>query len=280
MHAPSHPKGIMAIFLSMLLGLLFNQMICLTLSANPSTTTQSPATSDKPVITLAYYESPKDNLYFRFGELIYTEAFARLGYQFNYQVVPPMRASLMADSGKVDGEPARVFSYGLKFKNLIRVEEPIVESKLIAYGINPDTQVLDWDSLLKHPYRIEYYRGIFYIEQKLEGLVPVDLLTTSSSPVNSFRRMLRDRIDIYIDTEAIGESILQYAEFQHSKIHPVGELDDIISFGYLHKRHKALVAKLSATLKQMKQEGLFEQFWQQAYQELDPSVPPERKAKD
>uniref|UniRef100_Q0HZ70 Solute-binding protein family 3/N-terminal domain-containing protein n=1 Tax=Shewanella sp. (strain MR-7) TaxID=60481 RepID=Q0HZ70_SHESR len=272
MHAHSRSQGIMAIFLSMLLGLLFNQLFCLTLSANESPPPRIPTTSDKPIITMAFYEDPKDNLYFRLSELIYTEAFARLGYQFNYLVVPPMRASLMADSGKVDGEPARVFSYGLKFQNLIRVEEPFIESKLMVYGINPNIQVQDWAALLKHPYRIEYYRGIFYIEQKLEGLVPVDRLTTSSSPVNSFRRMSRDRIDIYIDTEAIGEQVLKYAEFQHSKIHPVGKLDDLIGYAYLHKRHQALAQQLSATLKQMKQEGSFEQYWQQAHKELDPAI--------
>ncbi|MFB2639581.1 hypothetical protein ACE02P_16240 [Shewanella bicestrii] len=274
MQAPCRPNGIKAFFLNICLGLLFNQLLCQTLSANPSPISPTPTTADMPVISMAFYEDPKDNLYFRLGELIYTEAFARLGYRFSYQVVPPMRASLMADSGKIDGEPARVFSYGLKFKNLIRIEEPVIETKLIAYGIHPDMQIQDWASLLNHPYRIEYYRGIFYIEQKLEGLVPQDRITTSSSPVNSFRRMLRDRIDIYIDTEAIGEQVLKYTEFQHSKIHPVGELDYLISFGYLHKRHKALAAKLSTTLKQMKQEGLFEQYRQQAHSELDPSLSP------
>ncbi|MGL5665122.1 MAG: hypothetical protein ACRDD9_03235 [Shewanella sp.] len=272
MDTPSHAEGNMAYLLKMLLGISLSLALCLPIKANDDTSAETLGTGNLPTITMAFYEDPSDNLYFRWGELIYTEAFARLGYQFRYQVVPPIRASMMADTGKVDGEPARVFAYGLKYKNLIRVEEPILESKLTAYAINPNIQLTDWGSLLNHPYRIEYYRGIFYIEQKLEGLVPADRLTTSSSPINSFRRMQRDRIDIYIDTEAIGENVLQHAEFQHSKIHPVGELEELISFGYLHKRHKALAVKLSATLKQMKQEGLFEHYKRQAHTEIDQSI--------
>lgn len=171
METPSHAEGNMAYLLKMLLGISLSLALCLPIKANDNTNTETLTTGNLPTITMAFYEDPSDNLYFRWCELIYTEAFARLGYQFRYQVVPPIRASMMADTGKVDGEPARVFAYGLKYKNLIRVEEPILESKLTAYAINPNIQLTDWGSLLNHPYRIEYYRGIFYIEQDRKSVV-------------------------------------------------------------------------------------------------------------
>ncbi|MCH1929502.1 hypothetical protein L9G16_04855 [Shewanella sp. A25] len=241
----------------------------------PSPQVSSQQNQDHPTITMAFYADPKHNLYFRWGELLYTEAFARLGYQFSYQVVPAMRASLLADSGKVDGEPARVFAYGMKFQNLVRVEEPILETKLLAFARNPEIKLVDWDSLKQFPYRVEYNRGIFFAEQKLESLLPAERLTTSSSPVNSFRKLLHDRIDIYIDTAVIGFPLLQKAEFEHSKIHSVVDLETLISFAYLHKRHRLLAPKLSETLKQMKQEGLFELYLENARLGMNRSTSPQ-----
>ena len=57
-------------------------------------------TTDKQEITLAYYVDPNSNLYGKWTELIYTDAFARLDIIFTYSVMPAIRASRMADLGR------------------------------------------------------------------------------------------------------------------------------------------------------------------------------------
>lgn len=251
---------------SVLIGLFF----CLSVHATSKSTAETTAAlADKPIITMAFYEDPKHNFYFKWAELIYTQAFGRLGYGFSYQVVPAARASMMADSGKVDGEPGRVFRYGEKFTNLIRIEEPVVDTHLIAFAHNPKIKITNWQALQKSRYKIEYYRGVFLAEQKLKGLIPEERLTESSSPVSSFRKILRNRIDIYIDTEASSLDLLQTPEFQGSEIIAIATLEELTSYGYLNKRHAALAVSLARELKQMKQEGIFETYKQQARKTLN-----------
>ncbi|MGI2058010.1 hypothetical protein ACRN9T_12620 [Shewanella baltica] len=254
---------------SVLIGLFF----CISVHATSKSTAETTAAlADKPIITMAFYEDPKHNFYFKWAELIYTQAFERLGYGFSYQVVPAARASMMADSGKVDGEPGRVFNYGEKFTNLIRIEEPVVDTHLIAFAHNPKIKITNWQALQKSRYKIEYYRGVFLAEQKLKGLIPNERLTESSSPVSSFRKMLRDRIDIYIDTEASSLDLLQTPEFQGSEIIAIATLEELTSYGYLNKRHAALAVNLARELKQMKQEGIFETYKQQARKSLNDAI--------
>lgn len=256
-----------------LLNLQFGLLLCLSAHSNDTQFLQAYASSEnKPMITMAFYEDPKHNFYFKWAELIYTQAFERLGYDFSYQVVPAARASMMADSGKVDGEPGRVFSYGEKYKNLIRIEEPVVDTHLLAFAHNPNIKIHNWQSLQESQDKVEYYRGVFFAEQKLKELIPEERLTESSSPVSSFRKMLRDRIDIYIDSEASSLALLQSPEFQDRQISAIAILENITSYGYLNKRHGALAVSLARELKHMKQEGVFETTKQQAQKSVSEAV--------
>lgn len=236
-------------------------------SAQASEITPSPpipAVQAKPTITMAFFEDPKNSFYIKWAELLYTHAFTQLGYQFNYEIVPAIRASKMLESGKVDGEPGRIFSYGDKVSNVVRIEEPFIETHLIAFTTHPQIKITDWQSLTNMGYKVEYYRGMVQAKQKLTGLISATHLSESSSPVNSFRKLLHDRIDIYIDSEVSLHILQQIPEFQNGKIQPVARLESVTNYGYLHKRHSQLAVDVAKQLKKMKQEGLFEYYKQQA----------------
>ncbi|MCG9964351.1 MAG: substrate-binding periplasmic protein [Shewanella sp.] len=228
----------------------------------PSPTT--PSVQDKPTITMAFFEDPKNSFYIKWAELLYTHAFTQLGYQFNYEIVPAIRASKMLESGKIDGEPGRIFSYGDKVNNVVRIEEPFIETHLIAFTTHPQIKITDWQSLTNMGYKVEYYRGMIQAKQKLTELIPATHLSESSSPINSFRKLLHDRIDIYIDSEVSLHLLQKTPEFQDGKIRPVAYLESVTNYGYLHKRHSQLAVDVAKQLKKMKQEGLFEYYKQQA----------------
>ncbi|AAN53814.1 hypothetical protein HRJ35_06055 [Shewanella oneidensis MR-1] len=236
-------------------------------SAQASEIAPSPtisAVQNKPTITMAFYEDPKHSFHFKWAELIYTHALAQLGYRFSYELVPAIRASKMLESGKVGGEPGRIFSYGDKVSNVIRIEEPVIETQLIAFTSNPNIKITHWQSLTNTGYKVEYYRGILRAEQILNELIPETQLSESSSPITSFRKLLHDRIDIYIDSEISLQILQQTPEFAGQKIQPIANLEPLTSYGYLHKRHNQLAEPLADQLKKMKQEGLFERYKQQA----------------
>ena len=230
-----------------------------TLVAPPLAETSLSATS--PVITFAFFEEPADNVYFKWAELIYREAFRRLGYGFDYKVYPALRASLMADSGKVDGEPGRIFSYGATYPSLIRLDEPLLESYLLAFFADPNIRINSWDDLRTDQYNVEYYRGILGAEQKLKQLVVEDRLTSSPSPLMSLRKLQLGRIDVLIDSNISSERLLRLPEFANHKIYHGEILEHVTSYGYLHKRHAKLVTPLVQVLREMKQEGLLERYF-------------------
>lgn len=63
--------------------------------------------------------------------------------------------------------------------------------------------------------------------------------------------------------------LLQTPEFQGSKIIAIATLEELTSYGYLNKRHAALAVNLARELKQMKQEGIFDTYKQQAQKSLN-----------
>ena len=75
-------------------------------------------------ILLVGSDNTKNSFHGRYAELVYTEVFRRMGYSLVYVGYPAKRSSYMSDSGKAAGEIHRVFSYGEKHPNLIRVDEP------------------------------------------------------------------------------------------------------------------------------------------------------------
>jgi hypothetical protein len=108
----------------------------------------------EPTIVLAGVPEVRESVQGAWLELIYHEAFRRLGYQLKYLVVPPRRASILAESGDVDGEIHRVASHGKEHPALVRVEEPHFSTAFSAYASRPLALANGWDS--RHTsYRIE-----------------------------------------------------------------------------------------------------------------------------
>ena len=217
---------------------------------------------------MAFFHEPSESLEFTFAERLYTEAFARIGLEFRYKVYPPTRAGVMADSGQIDGEPGRIKGYNETYKNLIRVDEPLFEDKILACATNPDIVIEGWESLRGTDYRVDYYRGIAISEKKLPDVVNAENLYSISEPVQALKKLVAGRIEVYVDSYTRIVPILESPEFKDSGIRVAGVLEGISTYPYLHKRHAALAPKLAEALKQMKTEGLLKQYLEQAKQQF------------
>lgn len=219
-------------------------------------------------ITLAFIGDPETDVNFRWVELVYIEVFRRLNIPFGYKVYPPSRASMMANAGRVDGEAARVADYAEKFNHLVRIEEPIVSTNFSAFSYRDDIKLTSWADLKDTSYRVEYRRGIFITEKRLVALVPPDKLTVATYPLHGLKRLMHDRIDIYIGAEFRIIPLLKRDEFNDAKIHMVGRLETFDNFGYLHMRHNKLAGLIAEELKAMRAEGLMQKYLNQADREF------------
>jgi hypothetical protein len=212
------------------------------------------------LVTLKSQENPEGI----FLNLVYTEAFKRLGMTFNYEQYPSKRASMMSDLGKADGELSRIYSYNETHPNVIRVEEPHWQSGFLAVATDPFIKLDGWASLAKTAYKVTYKRGIKGCENNLPNVVRPENLERVETNAQGLKKLLSGWTDLFIASEIDIVSDLQSDEFRHSGLQIVGVMEKFTSHAFLHKKHKELAPKLAAVLKRMKQEGLVEGYWNAA----------------
>jgi hypothetical protein len=217
--------------------------------------------ADKPkklvFVGSKYLDSPN----MRWLAEIQNQALSRMGIDFEFKEVPTRRASYYLNSGLVDGDLARVYSYGDTFENIIRVEEPVTIVTFAAFSTNPSIKVSGWESLKDSNYTFDYKRGVMIVEGNLSKNVPEKNIQVSPTFESGVEKIIRNRVDIYIGNSfEVYRTLekLQSKNLKSNTVHMVGELEVITNHVYLHKKHAGLAEELSNTLKKKKKEGVFE----------------------
>jgi len=205
-------------------------------------------------------QKPKNRPAGKFLNLVYTEAFKRLGMTFIYQQYPAQRSSFMSDSGKIDGELSRIYSYNEVHRNVIRIEEPHWNSGFLAVAVGPSIKLKGWESLKNTDYIVNYRRGIKGCEINLPKVVRPEKLEIVDDLSQGYKKLLIGWADIFIGSEMDIVSILNSDEFRNSDLQIVGVMEKFTGHAFLHKKHTELVPKLSDVLKKMKNEGLLKKY--------------------
>jgi hypothetical protein len=212
------------------------------------------------LVTLKSSESPEGI----FLNLVYTEAFKRLGITFHYQQSPSKRASFLSDSGEVDGELSRIYSYNETHPNLIRVEEPHWHSGFLAVAKDPAIQLNGWQSLSNTPYKVTCKRGVHGCELNLPKVVRPENLERVETTSQGFKKLLAGWTDLFVASGIDILCLLESDEFKDSGLRVAGVMEEFSSHAFLHKKHQELAIQLSTVLADMKKEGLFEDYWKAA----------------
>lgn len=89
---------------------------------------------------------------------IMTEAFNTLDIKVEYRYRPDKRSITEANAGTVDGEFARIATIVDQYPNLVIVPEPLANSNLVAFSLQPDIKLSDY-KIEQHQYRIAYLSG-------------------------------------------------------------------------------------------------------------------------
>lgn len=189
---------------------------------------------------------------------VYSKILDQIGIGFEYKNLPTKRASIASDSGKVDGELTRVYSYNDKFTNLIRVEEANHRIEFAAYVIHPVLSFDGWESL--KGYRVDCRRGV---KMCVDNVSKVTVMHETNTVEQLVLRLLNGYTDVIVqNAEAFDYRRMRSDSFSlfdpEKKIRKAGVMQTITAHAFLHKRHQALVPQISQLLKKMKESGEYQ----------------------
>jgi len=213
-------------------------------------------------IVLSGSQDTKNSLQGRFLEMVYTEAFKRLGIKLEYTAFPAKRSSAMSDNGYTDGEITRVYDYANTHPNMVRVEEHVLTYTFNAYATKPGIKLHGWDSLKGTNYKVEYKQGVQNSKDHLTDVVDKEMLSSVIRLEHGFKKLMYGRTDILVAVHYELREQLRSDEFKDSGIYVAGIMGSTTSHAFLHKKHKSLAPKISNILAQMKSEGLIKKYEQ------------------
>ncbi len=212
-----------------------------------------------------------DAFLFRFANLVLPEAFKRNGYVATVETCPPKRCIQMVELEEVDGDATRIYDF-LKdgaHPSHFRIEEHFTSSTWMAVATNPDINVSGWEDLKTNNYRVGYQIGAIKTEQNLIGFIDDDkLVAVPGSPEQGLDMLLADRYDVYLSSDGrLMETLFKTDKFKNSELRNGGIVEDVFIYPYLHIKYKELAPQIAATIKEMKEEGLLEQYEKQLMEE-------------
>ncbi|MBV1870447.1 MAG: transporter substrate-binding domain-containing protein [Gammaproteobacteria bacterium] len=209
----------------------------------------------RPVITLStadttggFFHTPKNN---GFADEVLIEAYSRLNHDIVIITLPTERSLIMSNSGQTDGELLRTTSIEPKYKNLIRIPEPIVNVKFIAYSHLPFDTNKGWDSLIGRSIGIVI--GMKIIENNIPSQARVSRVKNARL---LFDMLKKKRIDIAILPDSIGDEFITQNQ-PNNILSNTPALSLSAVYTYLHTKHAHLAPKLSESLTEMKNDGTF-----------------------
>lgn len=230
----------------------------------------APANAEEPagnnVIVLTTIVPKDDHPLGKLVDRIYRDAFGRLGLVFVYRYRPPLRGTLEAENGRVDGEMGRGADYGAAHPNLVRVREPVLHLTLAAYTANPNITLGKWDDFRLKKYRTEYRMGMLMPKSRLTPRVQSDLLSSVPATLHGLKKLAAGRTDVYVDFEEYVEPLLRAEQFMNiERIVKAGTMERVAIHAYLANKHAKLEPRLSEVLRKMKKEGVVDRYREELF---------------
>jgi ABC-type amino acid transport substrate-binding protein len=193
---------------------------------------------------------------------------------FSLKSYPPKRGAELVTQGQADGDTGRIYQFNQSgnYPNHVRVEEWISENAVTVFAVDSSMTLNDWETLEGKNYRVGYRRGIRNIGTKLSEVVESDNIVLFDTYEQGLKMLATGRIDMLLsgDNSLFIDKLLAKGRLDDvdvSSIKNLGALETIKVYPYLHKRHADLAPKLAETIREMKAEGLMEQYTIQAMQE-------------
>ncbi|MDD2925234.1 transporter substrate-binding domain-containing protein [Rhodoferax sp.] len=179
--------------------------------------------------------------------------FRDLGLEAEVIIYPTAteRGMLNANEGVDDGLAMRVAGLEKQYPNLIRVPEPVAVNDFVAYTTGKRFTTDSWVSL--EPYVVTYIIGWKVFEQNVPQGKELTLVRDADQ---LFGLLKSKRADVALYERWQGLVKVRDMGFKVQVLEP--PLVRTNMYMYLHKKHAALVPKVSQALAKIKQDGRYQ----------------------
>ena len=215
-----------------------------------------------------YIDSPSTQYLIK----LYSEVFERAGYRFVYKHMPNNRASIESDKGDFfAGELSRVSNYSSKHPKLTRLDIPHYNVRFVAISAkHPKLRLDGWESLRGKDYKVAYRRGTKIIEDNLPKVIPRENIIITGETEQGLKLALSERVDIFIEGSVNVSKFFNTDDYKNSKLYFPGVMQQLDIHMFIHENFSDLIPKLNIALKEVKKEGLFEEYRKKAnFEALD-----------
>ncbi|WP_020594006.1 hypothetical protein, partial [Kiloniella laminariae] len=162
------------------------------------------------------------------------------------------RSGRAADSGVADGHYPRIEGIEEEFKNLVRVESPLIWGEVVALSFDPAVRISDWNSLRN--YSVGYPADWMIFSSRTGDYghpAPVELES------NILRMLKAGRFQVALVWKELFRISSEQEQSGYSGL-TVTPLEQRNAYLYLHKKHSALAPLLATALDDMHRDGSFE----------------------
>lgn len=200
------------------------------------------------------------------AELVVAEAYRRLGMGLEVHRVPGERSLVSANDGLMDGELYRKVGIERDYPNLIIVPVPLQMYEIVIFTRDTTFIVNGWESL--RPFTIGFVRGIKIVEAATAGMRTEPVPTMQQA----LQKMTMGRTDVVVGNRASGLAAAKALKMDDIRV-LLPPLASFPVYHYVHRKHEALVPRLTSALQQMHKEKVMERIQRQVLGELMPALP-------
>lgn len=185
-------------------------------------------------------------------------AYEKIGIDVEFIDLPARRGLEWANSGKTDGDLARIDGTDKKFTNLIQILTPVTLFKGVVFTQKIERNIQSWEEL--KGLSVGIIGGIRYSDIGTKGLDRVIV----KDMVQLFMLLAKDRIDIAVAGLDAGKIEINQ-HHKGAKLHVIGEpLLVAPLFHFVHKKNRDLVLQLESVFKEMSENGEMSKIRKQA----------------
>ena len=191
-------------------------------------------------------------------DLIAKKAFSRIGIEIELPYLPAERSIHAANDGLHDGELNRIKGMEKMYPNLVRVDESMMDFEFVGFTKNTSINGGNWKNL--EPYQVGFIKGWKILEANIGTFRNI---TYYHSAGDLFQGLELDRVDIILYGKLIGYAVMKDLKIDHFKVLTPAFATRKM-YMYLHKKHRSKIPDLSNALKQIKQEGVYQEIVSQS----------------
>lgn len=186
-----------------------------------------------------------------------TEAFRRLGLEFEAVHRPSRRSVVSSNSGETDGGLHRVHNFHEitqnQYPNLIRINVELMRTN-IAFFARKGSGIASMKDL--EGKTIAYRGGRRFLE-RVVGDIPGAKAVAVNAEMQVFELLAKGRVDV-VGTETAMGAFLIAQNPALMEIEEVLHIHQTRIYSYINKKHAHLVTPLEAALMSMKKDGTFD----------------------